>query len=607
MPGDALPLRTSFFIVCAFSSFRLARATGFPAGVVSDVPGDDWSLPAWVAPSANSGFFSEEAAPAFDVNVRVADFTWRQLQPTQGSFSQTTTDSVYGMTFASWNSQLSGSDPIWLRLWVSGDDWAPQWVKTLCGVSPVGTGYEGDDHLPIWNACLWQQARELFRQVLVVRGLRADPRLKFIYVPGAFTWCEFDYDIPAQAAASFGLTFATFDGWFQPAMQDLVDILNGENADPQDDFAWKLVFTGEDYPFGPWETEDDLHARDAVVKGMGIRTGITEVFNFHLNHVPAYGTTIAADGHMTTDENWHALDGRRVVATENECFNDCGFTTSDPAYAVKMANLKALQLRMNWIYVVPGPSYMAENPALWNWTRLELGKRVWEAADAWAALREAEDTYWIDDPSHTWTGAPWVKNLERWLRQNDVAPDGIVRRGTDVRSNEPAPENGTAYEGLRTELALRRKRDLPRPRRAVLRRRRSDRRWGGGEGHLSRRRERVVPHRLPGGGRSRLDGAADLHELGGVAHVDLHATWRALERLARRRQRPAPRGDRSRRPRGAFRARRPAHPAAGRSSSTPSNPGPPTSGRPDGDLPPQTMAPDSMSGWARMNSTRWGM
>lgn len=423
-------------------------------GILADVPGDDWTLPAWVTPTANSGFFSEEAAPGFNVNVRVADFTWRQLQPTQGSFSTTTTDTVYGMNFPSWNSQLAGSDPIWLRLWVSGDDWAPPWVKTLCGVSSVGTGYEGDDHLPIWNSCLWQQARELFRQVLVVRGLRSDPRLKFVYAPGAFTWCEFDYEIPTQAAENSGLTFATFDGWFQPAMQNLVDILNGENADPADDYAWKLVFTGEDYPFGPWEALDDLHARDAVVKGMGIRTGITEVFNFHLNHVPAYGTTIAADGHMTTDENWRGLDGRRVVATENECFNDCGFTATDTAYAVKMANLKALQLRMNWIYVVPGPSYLSTYAALWNWTRLELGKRVYDAPDAWAALRDAEDTYWIDDDSHTWSGAPWVRNLERWLRQNDVAPDGIVRRGTDVRTGELAPENGTAYEGLRTQISL---------------------------------------------------------------------------------------------------------------------------------------------------------
>ena len=176
------------FSLCALLLFSAAQAGAAPESLVADVPGDDWSLPAWVTPTANSGFFSEEAAPGFNVNVRVADFTWRQLQPTQGSFSQTTSDSVYGMTFPSWNTQLAGSDPIWLRLWVSGADWAPQWVKALCGVSAVGTGYENDDHLPIWNACLWQQARELFRQVLVVHGLRSDSRLKFVYVPGGFTW-----------------------------------------------------------------------------------------------------------------------------------------------------------------------------------------------------------------------------------------------------------------------------------------------------------------------------------------------------------------------------------------------------------------------------------
>ena len=290
---------------------------------------------------------------------------------------------------------------------------------------------------------------------------------------------------------------------------------------------------------------------------MGIRTGITEVFNFHLNHVPAYGTTIAADGHMTTDENWRGLDGRRVVATENECFNDCGFTVTDTAYAVKMANLKALQLRMNWIYVVPGPSYMATYPELWSWTRLELGKRVYDAPDAWAALREAEDTYWIDDTSHTWSGAPWVKNLERWLRQNDVAPDGIVRRGTDVRANEPTPENGTAYEGLRTQISLGRNAiylDL-------------DERFfaggvvdaGGVEVKVTYRDSGsgLVPHRLSGNGWRDLDGAADLHEHRRLAHRHVHAAGRTVERQPRRRQRPAPRGDRSRRSRSALRARRP--------------------------------------------------
>ena len=122
------------FSLCALFLLSAAQAGAAPESVVVDVPGDDWSLPAWVTPSAYSGFFSETAAPAFNVNVRVADFTWRQLQPTQGSFSQTTGDSVYGMTFPSWNTQLAGSDTIWLRLWVSGADWAPPGVKTLPGV-----------------------------------------------------------------------------------------------------------------------------------------------------------------------------------------------------------------------------------------------------------------------------------------------------------------------------------------------------------------------------------------------------------------------------------------------------------------------------------------
>ena len=43
-------------------------------------------------------------------------------------------------------------------------------------------------------------------------------------------------------------------------------------------------------------------------------------------------------------------------ASENECYDDCGYSTDHFAYAVIMSNLKALQLQLNWLYVVPGPS-----------------------------------------------------------------------------------------------------------------------------------------------------------------------------------------------------------------------------------------------------------
>ena len=96
------------------------------------------------------------------------------------------------------------------------------------------------------------------------------------------------------------LTFEAYRDWHARMLSDLVAIMNGENADPTDDFAYKLVFTGEDYPFSErFGDRVAFFARDAVEAGMGIRNGISELFNFHLGEIPAYGTTIGADGHLS--------------------------------------------------------------------------------------------------------------------------------------------------------------------------------------------------------------------------------------------------------------------------------------------------------------------
>ncbi|MEV4006635.1 hypothetical protein [Actinomadura sp. NPDC049753] len=90
---------------------------------------------------------------------------------------------------------------------------------------------------------------------------------------------------------------------------------------------------------------------------------------------------------------------------------------------------------------------------------MSIGKTASDSPDAWAALRDAEDTYWKDTTgpftgARRWPGRPWVRNLERWLVQRDVAPDGRARRSTaDVHSGVLGPENGTTYEGLRTDRA----------------------------------------------------------------------------------------------------------------------------------------------------------
>ena len=84
-------------------------------------------------------------------------------------------------------------------------------------------------------------------------------------------------------------------------------------------------------------------------------------------------------------------------------------------------------MRTKRLYVVPEDSYLSTYATHWNWVRHSLGKQRDNSADAWVALRTAQDKYWIDDHSHSWNGAPWVRNLERWLVQKDVGSDGVSR------------------------------------------------------------------------------------------------------------------------------------------------------------------------------------
>ena len=440
--------------LAALAALAIGSATGSRAApavagepVVHD--GDDWSLPAWVTPSARSGFYSEFDEPALHVDVRAVDQTWKQLAPAPDApLVTSTTGSAQGMSFGSLDDQLAKPGPFWMRIFASGEQWAPEWVLTRCGTAgkplvTYGPDYDGQRHLPMWNECVWGELMDVYRELFVARNLRADERLQFVYIPGAFTWAEFDYETMRAAHDAGDLDFATFHRWYQRMIRDFSEIFG--------EYRYKLVFTGEDYPFGPFGAQDDLLAKEMVDAGFGIRNGITEEFNYHLNEAPAYGSRIMPDGHLAVDES--TRDGKRVFATENECFNACGFVTTDPYYAVRQANLKALQLRLNWIYVVPKPSYLKPYRELWDWVRMSLGKRAADSPDAWAALRDAEDRYWLEDDAVEWKTKPFVRNLERWLVQVDRPGCVAHRSEADIQAKVFNEENGTAYEGLRTDLA----------------------------------------------------------------------------------------------------------------------------------------------------------
>ncbi len=414
--------------------------------------GDNWSMPQWVRPPANSGFFSENSNSSVGVDLHSVDLSWRQLAPTpHGPLDNTSTGSAQGMSFASLQHQLDRPGDFWMRVFASGTTWAPAWVTRVCHVHPVGHDYDGQTHLPIWNRCVWHGLMRTYRQLFVGQGLRSDPHLRFVYVPGAFTWVEYDYDIIDQAVHHGELHQAQYLRWYGRMLHDLTRLFGP--------YSNKLVFTGEDYPWGPFGTADDLLAAKAVAAGMGIRTGIPEESNFHLSEAPSYASHIAPNGHLVVNDAAPVHDGSRVVATENECYNACGYHAQDPYYAMLQSNLKSLQLRANWIYVVPGPSFMFHYPQHWDWVRLELGQQPATSPDAWAELRDAQDTFWnrpnppFDLGGRTWPARPWVRNLERWLVQVDVPGGTAHRSNADIHRYELTRENGIAHEGLRTDTA----------------------------------------------------------------------------------------------------------------------------------------------------------
>jgi len=423
--------------------------------------GDDWSLPAWAAPTSDYVFFNENNAPSLNINNHVIDLTWKQINPSQGVYSKTNTatwtEVVSGgstFNFDSYNDQIALPGHYWLRIWLSGEQWIPGWVLTDCNIPTTQRWLDHsqqDRHIPLWNTCVWNHAKTMYTQVLQNWGIKDDANMEFIYVPGGFFYGEFDFDVMWAAFQDGSVTSTELLSWLAEIRTSLLAIMGNQ--------AKKLMYTGQDYPFDFQNEANgafELHARDAVSAGMGIRNGITELFNFHLNETPAYGSHIQTDGHVTIDESYIVHRENHVIGNENECFNACGFSTPDPYYAVVMSNLKALQLRSTHLLVETDDSYLNQYADHWNWVRHELGKKANNAPDAWVLLREYEDRFFVDNtPTNdiNWTDKPWLHNFERWLVQKDITPDGISRRGSVVRTNVLDADNGTSYEGRMTNRA----------------------------------------------------------------------------------------------------------------------------------------------------------
>lgn len=447
------------------------------ANIVDQEPSeDDWSLPSWVTKTANTGLYDYPSKiqnpEAFTVNL-----TWKEINPREDEFN--------------WNkleTALAQNKPVWVRIFASDVVHTPDWIREKYKDLPImqykheGGAYKdtinnfslGRFH-PLWHYGFETEYKKLlisFKQ----KHFMANPNFIFMYAPGAWRWNEWAVFFVADIDRS-GVTPDVFFQWFCRHIDDYVDAAEG--------YQHKFLFTGEphmdrcenntkwslklnDVPQGKNRMVDY-----AVSSGMSVRIGAQEYYN-PFSNIPSWGApakTIGGINYQVIDEN-HPLhrNSKRIIATENEGVGDNSMLPGTNKYFfMKMATLKALQLRMNWINTSDRSYLLA--PKVVEYARMSMGKKAENSPDAWVVLREWQDPTYLDDtlPEYSenlnitrtdynqinlfFKNAKFpYRNWERWLSQREVLPDGLTKPTQKVESKAQVVKwNGLNFEAIRTD------------------------------------------------------------------------------------------------------------------------------------------------------------
>ncbi len=411
---------------------------------------DDWWLPDYVQPTANSGciFYGFTADTYYKENIGIVYVRWKDINPA---------DDVYDWTELT--TALDGNQPIHYRMDLSDSIHVPQWIfekypSVVDSILQIGSGYmdvfgefSPSRHLPFWHQGIAQELEEL-RLEFKNQAFATSPNFHHAYFPFAYDYGEYErpddiYFIEA------GMSPQDYLDWHHQFVDDWIDAFHG--------LTYKMVYTGADvnarFESNMWR--DSIGRKPAayiVEKGLSARTGLLEKFNFVMTDLPNYGsvlTNIDGKNYLVTNEDSPFLtDTLRIWADENEeyCFGDnpCDY------YHWKTSILRRLQLRMNWMYT-NFTSYDLDTEVS-RYHDLTAGKQIYNSPDAWCALRSSTDAY------IGWTYFPDSQNVvmhnwEKYLFQRDIQPDGNTVETYSIDGDDYRLFNGLSYEAKQTDIA----------------------------------------------------------------------------------------------------------------------------------------------------------
>lgn len=424
-------------------------------------PGYDWALPKGVPPAPYSGYITfghkwlhrrARKARYRDGHVHFASFVivpWSQINPADGVYDWAPIDkkikaitSVRGVGFILHIQGYAKKDS------ETGVALVPEWLVKKGTVQFLPNGAvaawaPGSEYQKYFGLMLRKLGQRYRNHPLLIgvdmRGL--DP------IAGEWCW-RGGPALMKKAWVTTHLTPLSFRTWGLRFIEDFVVAFEGRESRLAWPGATDSILFGE--AFRPaaralWQA--------AYNSGCGGRDSEGESWNRYLD--VAHGIRRTRDGHLLVDQTFAPIRDGRIWYAEND---DYYFHSGKGRYGSGryahlrwfISTLRALQMRRNWVVVPNQRRVFArledQHKGFVHWLERSLGKTAATSADAWC---------WLQEGYLPGFGIPrQVKNIERWLFQRDIAPDGLTMGAVKVNVAGLGQQTGRTYEyhARRTDL-----------------------------------------------------------------------------------------------------------------------------------------------------------
>ena len=454
------------------------------ARVVATVEGMDWSLPAWVRMTPNAGYFGggdwvqkRRTLPHFRDGqlhlARYVSFSWAEANPSEDVYNWDLIDAkVRAATdepdegFVFW-VQVYGRYNYTRWKWARSEEARQRILRETCMVpgwviEQGNVRFLSNGAIAAWTpGCGYQRYLGRFLRAL---GRRYKEHEKLIGVDmrgldcryGEWCWRD-GQRVLKEAEQETGLTPETLLAWGRQFVEDYVEAFRGHERKliwPECGDAF-IPKRGTQFDYAP---ASQAIWKLALRNGCGVRDGMPTAWYRYLTS--GWGCSVTDEGYLLFDEDYLPYRNQSMMYSENSEYRARDDERFGPAamngVRFFITSLRVLQLRRSWEWIpwrvmdrITEQIQPYGGGAFVGWVEHELGKRAQTSPDAWCWLREGYRAQW-----HQYQP---VKNLERWLLQRDVAPDGhtVPTDKVDISMLTYNYPSGKGYEfhARRTGLA----------------------------------------------------------------------------------------------------------------------------------------------------------